>query len=105
MCVGRAFGGSFLLSFPTYLMNLHCAAALAELKVRPFLRPSYTKNSHTPVFALQIVISTLLRRFRFEPAKGQESIDFYHLGGNTVKPKVRGKEGDGVKLPLRVSRV
>lgn len=53
----------------------------------------------------QIVISVLLRSFSFAPAPGLEDIDFYHLGGNTVKPKVRGKEKEGVQLPLCVKRV
>lgn len=54
---------------------------------------------------LKIVISVLLRSFSFAPAPGLEDIDFYHLGGNTVKPKVRGKEKEGVQLPLCVKRV
>ena len=50
-------------------------------------------------------MSVLIRHFSFHPAAGFEQIDFYHLGGNTVKPKVRGKEKEGVQLPLCVKRV
>ncbi|KAI0345465.1 cytochrome P450 [Trametopsis cervina] len=50
----------------------------------------------------KIVASVLIRHFSFHPA---DEIDFYHLGGNTVKPKVRGREEEGVKLPLTIRRV
>ncbi|GJJ08426.1 hypothetical protein Clacol_002642 [Clathrus columnatus] len=29
--------------------------------------------------------------------------DFYHLGGNTIKPKIRGRESEGVQLLLKVA--
>jgi hypothetical protein len=51
---------------------------------------------------MQILIATLVPIFKFEPADGVE-FDFYHLGGNTVKPKIRGREDEGVQLPLKVS--
>ncbi|KAI0310795.1 cytochrome P450 [Amylostereum chailletii] len=53
----------------------------------------------------KIVASVLVRRFSFHPAEDQFHVDFYHLGGNTVKPKVRGREQEGVRLPLCVRRV
>jgi hypothetical protein len=37
-----------------------------------------------------------------EPADGT-LVNFYHLGGNTIKPKVHGREDQGVQLPLKVS--
>ncbi|KAI0319617.1 cytochrome P450 [Amylostereum chailletii] len=52
----------------------------------------------------KIVTSVLVRHFSFHLAEGQQDVDFYHLGGNTVKPKVRGKERQGVMLPIRVRR-
>ncbi|EIN08588.1 cytochrome P450 [Punctularia strigosozonata HHB-11173 SS5] len=52
---------------------------------------------------LQIVVSVMLLRFRFEDAG--MPLDFYHLGGNTVKPKIRGRESEGVQLPLKVHRL
>ncbi|KAH8110285.1 cytochrome P450 [Phellopilus nigrolimitatus] len=52
---------------------------------------------------MKIVISVLIRHFIFED-EGR-TLDFYHLGGNTVKPKIRGSEEEGVQLPLRVSIV
>ncbi|KAA1477772.1 cytochrome P450 [Dentipellis sp. KUC8613] len=51
----------------------------------------------------KVVASTLIPRFELKP-DGSE-IDFYHLGGNTVKPKVRGREAEGVQLPLLVKRL
>ncbi|KAH8118090.1 cytochrome P450 [Phellopilus nigrolimitatus] len=45
---------------------------------------------------LKIVTSILVRNFVFE-TDGNE-IDFFHIGGNTVKPAVRGKESEGVQL-------
>jgi hypothetical protein len=51
---------------------------------------------------IQILIATLLSAFTFELAEGVD-LDFYHLGGNTVKPKARHHENEGVQLPLKVS--
>ncbi|KZV72230.1 cytochrome P450 [Peniophora sp. CONT] len=59
---------------------------------------------HFAMTELKIVASTLLRSFSFHPSETEPDIDFYHLGGNTVKPKIRGSEGEGVQLPLRVRR-
>jgi hypothetical protein len=56
------------------------------------------------IIYLQILISTLLCAFEFAPADAVE-IDFYHLAGNTIKSKVRGREHEGVQLPLRIRRV
>ncbi|KAI0083055.1 cytochrome P450 [Irpex rosettiformis] len=53
----------------------------------------------------KIVATVLIRRFQFSLYEDESDIDFYHLGGNTVKPKVRGKESEGVRLPLRIQRV
>ncbi|KAI0337143.1 cytochrome P450 [Trametopsis cervina] len=53
---------------------------------------------------LKIVLSTLVRHFSFEP-ENSTTLDFYHLGGNTVKPKIRGREHEGVQMPLRVTKV
>ncbi|KAI0088306.1 cytochrome P450 [Irpex rosettiformis] len=53
----------------------------------------------------KIVVSTLVRNFYIYPSEDEPDIDFYHLGSNAVKPKVRGKEKEGVKLPLRIQRV
>ncbi|EIN09200.1 cytochrome P450 [Punctularia strigosozonata HHB-11173 SS5] len=52
---------------------------------------------------LKIIVSVVTVRFRFEESGAQ--FDFYHLGGNTVKPTVRGSEAEGVQLPLRVHRL
>ncbi|KAJ3846583.1 cytochrome P450 [Lentinula lateritia] len=51
----------------------------------------------------KIVVSIMVRKFNFE-LDGSE-IDFYHLGGNTIKPMVRGRETEGVQLPLKVKHV
>jgi hypothetical protein len=53
---------------------------------------------------VQILIAALVSAFIFEPADGVE-LDFYHLGGNTVRPKVRGREHEGVRLPLKIRAV
>lgn len=54
---------------------------------------------------LKILVSNLLRRFEFSPPKDAIPVDFYHLGGNTVKPKLRGRESEGVQLPLIIRRI
>ncbi|TFY60460.1 hypothetical protein EVG20_g7407 [Dentipellis fragilis] len=51
----------------------------------------------------QIVVSTLIMNFVFEPAEGV-TLDFYQVG-DTVKPKIRGRERQGVQLPLRVRKL
>ncbi|TFY51147.1 hypothetical protein EVG20_g11142 [Dentipellis fragilis] len=51
----------------------------------------------------QIVVSTLIMNFIFEPAEGV-TLDFYQVG-DTVKPKIRGRERQGVQLPLRVRKL
>lgn len=71
--------------------------ALAEVKVCQDLFRSVVKLIETS----QIMIATLSRNFVFEKV---DAIDFYHIGGNTVKPTVRGKEAEGVQLPLRISK-
>ncbi|VDC04240.1 unnamed protein product [Peniophora sp. CBMAI 1063] len=60
---------------------------------------------HFAMAELKIVSSTLIRNFSFLPSEAEFDIDFYHLGGNTVKPKVRGKESEGVRLPLLIRRL
>ncbi|KAG7442327.1 cytochrome P450 [Guyanagaster necrorhizus] len=50
------------------------------------------------------VVSTIVRNFTFAEVEGLD-LDFYHVGGNTIKPMVRGREQDGAQLPLRVSVV
>ncbi|TFK53023.1 cytochrome P450 [Heliocybe sulcata] len=49
---------------------------------------------------IKMVVAAVVRRFSVEDAG--VALDFYHLGGNTVKPKIRGREEEGVQLPLRV---
>ncbi|KAF8970724.1 cytochrome P450 [Flammula alnicola] len=49
---------------------------------------------------IKIVISVLISHFQLED-EGL-LLDFYHLGGNTIKPLIRGREAEGVKLPVRV---
>ncbi|KAI0029798.1 cytochrome P450 [Vararia minispora EC-137] len=59
------------------------------------------------VFAIaeiKIVAAILVRTFSFHPSDDHFDIDFYHLRGNTVKPKVRGHENEGVQMPLRIRR-
>ncbi|CCL98634.1 uncharacterized protein FIBRA_00636 [Fibroporia radiculosa] len=51
---------------------------------------------------IKIVISVLVRHLVFEP-DGEEYV-FYKTGGNTIKPKIRGREGEGAQLHLRVRR-
>ena len=53
----------------------------------------------------QIVIVTLVRAFVFEPAGDGIQLEFYHMGGNTVKSVVCGRKDEGVQMPLRVSLV
>ncbi|TFY80391.1 hypothetical protein EWM64_g3618 [Hericium alpestre] len=50
----------------------------------------------------KIVAATLIPKFVL--ATEGSKIDFYHLGGNTVKPKVRGREAEGIQLPLCIRR-
>ncbi|KAA1477771.1 cytochrome P450 [Dentipellis sp. KUC8613] len=52
---------------------------------------------------LKIVVSTLLMNFVFEPAEGV-TLDFYDVD-DIIKPKVRGRERQGVQLPLRVRKL
>jgi len=55
------------------------------------------------LFALaefKIIVSVIVRHFAFEETDAV--LDFYHLGGNTVKPVIRGREKEGAQLPLRV---
>lgn len=46
------------------------------------------------------MVASLISRFEFADAGNQ--LDFYHLGGNTVKPMIRGREKEGVQMPVRV---
>lgn len=83
MCIGRAL-------------------ALAEFKVSGVYQGLHcTSNLRTDLDRGLDSHSQLL----LPPAPDQPDIDFYHLGSNTVKPKVRGKESEGVKLPLCIRRV
>ncbi|PBK62201.1 cytochrome P450 [Armillaria solidipes] len=50
------------------------------------------------------VVSTIVRNFTFAEAEGIV-LDFYHIGGNTIKPMVRGREKEGAQLPLKVGIV
>ncbi|ESK84164.1 cytochrome p450 [Moniliophthora roreri MCA 2997] len=50
---------------------------------------------------LKAALISLVRVFRFEEVPGVE-FDFYHVGGNTVKPMVRGREKEGTQMLLRV---
>ncbi|KAL0577419.1 hypothetical protein V5O48_004585, partial [Marasmius crinis-equi] len=52
----------------------------------------------------KIVVSHLVRNLAFELDESVE-LDFYHVGGNTIKPMVRGREGEGAQMPLIVSLV
>jgi hypothetical protein len=51
-----------------------------------------------------VLISTFVSAFELAPASGVQ-LDFYHLAGNTIKPKIRGRESEGVKLPIQIRRV
>ncbi|KAF8462798.1 cytochrome P450 [Gautieria morchelliformis] len=50
---------------------------------------------------LKIVVSILICNFHFGDTGCL--IDFYLRGGNTVKPVIRGREAEGVQMPLIVS--
>ncbi|KAH8822864.1 cytochrome P450 [Flagelloscypha sp. PMI_526] len=52
----------------------------------------------------KIVIATIVRAFYFAEVE-DVVLDFYHLGGNTIKPNVRGRESEGVQLPLKLTPV
>jgi hypothetical protein len=58
----------------------------------------------TAIAESKILTATVVRAYKFELAEGVEH-DFYHLGGNTVKPKVRGRESEGVQLLLKVTHL
>lgn len=73
--------------------------ALAEFKVYTF----YIYGACKLIPVHQIIVTTMLRHFVFEDAG--VVFDWYHLGGNTVKPKIRGREAAGVQLPLRVREI
>ncbi|TFY80393.1 hypothetical protein EWM64_g3616 [Hericium alpestre] len=79
-------------------------AALAEIKVRSIMLKCGSAPIVLIVYHSQIVMSTLLRSFAFEPLE-DVVLDFYHMGVDTVKSKVRGRESEGMQLPLRVKRV
>lgn len=51
----------------------------------------------------QIVITTVLKHFALEDAA--MPLDFYHLQGNTIKPMIRGRETEGVQLPVGVRMI
>ncbi|KAE9405485.1 cytochrome P450 [Gymnopus androsaceus JB14] len=50
----------------------------------------------------KVVISGIIRRFRLHKEEGLE-FDFYHMGGNTIKPMVRGQQDKGPQMPLKVN--
>ncbi|KAK1225670.1 hypothetical protein PQX77_011384 [Marasmius sp. AFHP31] len=59
------------------------------------------------LFALaefKVVVSSVIRRFVLEQVKGNE-FDFYHVGGNTIQPMIRGRESEGPQMPLKLSHV
>ncbi|KZV98310.1 cytochrome P450 [Exidia glandulosa HHB12029] len=60
--------------------------------------PSACLGRTFAVAEIKIVISLVIRRFWLKPTG--ETLDFYRLGGNTIKSKIRGREADGVTLPL-----
>jgi NADPH-dependent 7-cyano-7-deazaguanine reductase QueF len=49
---------------------------------------------------VKIVVTTIISHFSLEDTG--IPLDFYHLGGNTVKPLIRGREAEGVQLPIGV---
>ncbi|KAK0438306.1 cytochrome P450 [Desarmillaria tabescens] len=75
----------------------------AQGRVLTFGDGSKVCLGHT--FALtefKIVVSTIVRNFSFAEAEGV-ILDFYHVGGNTIKQMIRGQEREGAQLPLKVT--
>jgi len=62
--------------------------------------PKVCFGRHLPVAEFKIVISQLVRNFEFKSVG--EILNFFHLGGYSVKPRLRGQEAQGVQLPLGV---
>ncbi|PFH47745.1 hypothetical protein AMATHDRAFT_66969 [Amanita thiersii Skay4041] len=48
----------------------------------------------------KVIVSVLVSHFTF--ARDDSVFDFYHVGGNTIKPFVRGRESEGVQMLLQV---
>ncbi|KAK7034769.1 hypothetical protein VNI00_012176 [Paramarasmius palmivorus] len=49
-------------------------------------------------------LASLVRVFAFEEVPGVK-FDFYHVGGNTVKPMIHGRENEGTQMPLKVTQL
>ncbi|PCH41962.1 cytochrome P450 [Wolfiporia cocos MD-104 SS10] len=64
--------------------------------------PKICLGRNFAIAEFKIVVSTLVRHFTFAPDR--QLYDFYRTGGNTVKPKVRGREHEGVQLSLCISK-
>ncbi|KAF8994998.1 cytochrome P450 [Cyathus striatus] len=83
--------------------GVHSAAELIRTKGHILTFGEGTKACLGRTFALaeiKIVLSILIYNFSFE--RSSEVLDFYLLGGGTVKPMVKGRENEGVQVPLKV---
>ncbi|KAH9923028.1 cytochrome P450 [Fomitopsis serialis] len=65
--------------------------------------PKICVGRHFALAEFKILIATLVRYFHFEHAG--VDYDFYRVGSNTVKPKIRGKDGLSPSLELRIKTV
>ncbi|KAH9910535.1 cytochrome P450 [Fomitopsis serialis] len=65
--------------------------------------PKICVGRHFALAEFKILIATLVRYFHFEHAG--VDYDFYRVGSNTVKPKIRGKDGLSPSLELRIKAV
>jgi len=100
VCLGRTFGTSAVEPRPSFSLTIIAEVAIAELKV------SESQGAGVPSMkpfsiSLQIVVSVLICHFNFEDTGCV--VDFYRLGGATIKPIIRGREAEGVQMPLKVT--
>ncbi|ESK95440.1 cytochrome p450 [Moniliophthora roreri MCA 2997] len=56
------------------------------------------------IIEFKTVVSYLVRSFALEQVDGIE-LEFYRVGGNTIKPVIRGGGFEDTRMPLRVHRV
>ncbi|PFH47746.1 hypothetical protein AMATHDRAFT_42724 [Amanita thiersii Skay4041] len=78
VCLGRSFGA-----------NIY---SRCRIGAKPFRLPAMTE--------FKIVMCILISHFTF--AREDSVLDFYQVGGNTLKPFIRGRESEGVQMPLQV---
>ncbi|CCL98629.1 uncharacterized protein FIBRA_00631 [Fibroporia radiculosa] len=64
--------------------------------------PKICLGRHFALTEIKIILAALVRDLIFEP--DDEEYVFYKTGGNTVKPKIVGREHEGPQLYLRIRK-